>query len=48
MIINGFNENGIGPRVFLMCGKAGGVGVNLIGGNHLLLFDMDWNPAWDD
>jgi len=25
--------------------RAGGVGLNLIGGNHLFLIDMHWNPA---
>lgn len=27
---------------------AGGVGINLIGGNHLFLMDMHWNPALED
>ena len=25
--------------------QAGGVGLNLIGANHLFLLDMHWNPA---
>lgn len=33
--------------IFLLSSKAGGVGLNLIGGNHLVLFDPDWNPAND-
>ena len=33
---------------FLLSAKAGGVGINLIGGNRLILFDVDWNPATDD
>ena len=33
--------------VFLLSAKAGGVGLNLIGGNHLVLLDIDWNPATD-
>ncbi|KAM9978227.1 hypothetical protein ACTFIY_011981 [Dictyostelium cf. discoideum] len=34
-------------QVFLLSAKAGGVGINLIGGNHLVLYDPDWNPAID-
>jgi DNA repair and recombination RAD54-like protein len=33
--------------VFLLSSKAGGCGLNLIGGNRLILFDPDWNPAND-
>ena len=32
---------------FLLSAKAGGVGINLIGGSRLVLFDVDWNPATD-
>ncbi len=32
---------------FLLSSKAGGCGLNLIGGNRLVLFDPDWNPAVD-
>ncbi len=28
--------------VFLLSSKAGGCGINLIGGNRLILFDPDW------
>ena len=34
-------------RCFLLSSKAGGVGLNLVGANRLLLFDPDWNPATD-
>ncbi|THG20562.1 hypothetical protein TEA_005202 [Camellia sinensis var. sinensis] len=33
--------------VFLLSSKASGCGLNLIGGNRLVLFDPDWNPAND-
>ncbi|CBZ52243.1 hypothetical protein NCLIV_020290 [Neospora caninum Liverpool] len=32
---------------FLLSSKAGGVGLNLIGANRLILLDPDWNPAND-
>jgi hypothetical protein len=31
----------------LLSSKAGGCGLNLVGANHLILFDPDWNPAND-
>lgn len=34
-------------KVFLLSAKAGGVGLNIIGANRLILFDPDWNPATD-
>ena len=33
--------------MFLLSTKAGGVGLNLVGANRLVLFDSDWNPAND-
>jgi SNF2 family DNA or RNA helicase len=33
---------------FLLSSKAGGVGLNLIGANHLVLLDPSWNPADDE
>ena len=33
--------------IFLLSAKAGGQGLNLIGGNRLVLFDPEWNPAID-
>ena len=32
-------------RVMLLSLRAGGVGLNLTGANHLFLLDMHWNPA---
>ena len=45
-LVTSFN-NGHGGSVFLLSRKAGGVGLNLIGANRLVLFDCDWNPAND-
>ena len=39
--------NRYAPLVFLLSSKAGGVGLNLVGANRLVLFDPDWNPAND-
>ncbi|SOV75620.1 DNA helicase, putative [Plasmodium sp. gorilla clade G3] len=33
--------------VFLLSTKAGGVGLNLIAANHVILMDQDWNPHND-
>lgn len=33
--------------ILLLSAKAGGVGLNLIGANRLILMDPDWNPATD-
>lgn len=43
-IIDAFNSPSANPRILLLSLTAGGVGLNLIGGNHLLLFDIHWNP----
>lgn len=36
-----------GFHILLLSSKAGGVGLNLIGANRLVLYDPDWNPAND-
>ena len=45
-LVKSFNA-GRGGDVFLLSTKAGGVGLNLVGANRLVLFDSDWNPAND-
>jgi Helicase conserved C-terminal domain len=42
-----FNDPANPAFVLLLSSKAGGVGLNLIGANRLMLFDPDWNPAND-
>jgi len=42
-----FNDPSSSLVAFLLSSKAGGCGLNLIGGNRLVLFDPDWNPAVD-
>ncbi|XP_055613761.1 transcription termination factor 2 [Uranotaenia lowii] len=43
-LVNEFNKVGAGPRIMLLSLTAGGVGLNLVGANHLLLLDLHWNP----
>ncbi|KAM9486816.1 transcription termination factor 2 isoform 2-T2 [Clarias gariepinus] len=47
-LVEEFNTNPKGPQVMLVSLCAGGVGINLTGGNHLFLIDMHWNPALED
>ncbi|XP_040287953.1 DNA repair and recombination protein RAD54B isoform X1 [Bufo bufo] len=46
-IVDGFNSKYSTDFIFLLSSKAGGVGLNLIGACHLILYDIDWNPAND-
>ena len=43
-IVDDFNRKGSGAHVMLLSLGAGGVGLNLVGANHLFLIDMHWNP----
>jgi DNA excision repair protein ERCC-6 len=42
-IVNEFNSNK-DIFVFLLTTKVGGIGLNLIGANKIIIFDPDWNP----
>ncbi|XP_051021631.1 transcription termination factor 2 [Acomys russatus] len=46
-LVEAFNHSQ-GPQVMLISLLAGGVGLNLTGGNHLFLLDMHWNPSLED
>ena len=46
-MVEDFNNPNGGLYCFFLSSKAGGCGLNLIGGNRLVLFDPDWNPAND-
>ncbi|KAK1173243.1 DNA repair and recombination protein RAD54B isoform X1 [Acipenser oxyrinchus oxyrinchus] len=46
-IVEGFNSRYSSDFLFLLSSKAGGVGLNLVGASHLILYDIDWNPAND-
>jgi len=39
-----FNGTRSKPQILLLSLAAGGVGLNLIGANHLFLMDLHWNP----
>ncbi|HVB25122.1 MAG TPA: SNF2-related protein [Ktedonobacteraceae bacterium] len=44
-IVQRFQEDRHGPPIFILSLKAGGVGLNLTGANHVFHFDRWWNPA---
>ena len=46
-IVTSFNRTGRGPHVMLLSLAAGGVGLNLVGANHLFLLDLHWNPQME-
>ncbi|XP_035239917.1 DNA repair and recombination protein RAD54B [Anguilla anguilla] len=46
-LVDRFNGRFATDFVFLLSSKAGGVGLNLVGASHLVLYDVDWNPAND-
>lgn len=43
-IVTEFNNAKSSKRILLLSLTAGGVGLNLVGANHLLLIDLHWNP----
>ncbi|OAF71484.1 hypothetical protein A3Q56_00749 [Intoshia linei] len=47
-VVKMFNDKNENVFIMMLSSKAGGCGLNLIGGNRLVLFDPDWNPANDD
>ncbi|CAL8290832.1 unnamed protein product [Merluccius merluccius] len=46
-LVDSFNSPYSNNFLFLLSSKAGGVGLNLVGASHLVLYDIDWNPAND-
>lgn len=45
-MVKNFNNN-TSIFVFLLTTKVGGLGLNLIGANKIIIFDPDWNPTND-
>jgi SNF2 family DNA or RNA helicase len=47
-MVQRFQEDARGPRVFVLSVKAGGTGLNLTAANHVFHYDRWWNPAVED
>lgn len=45
VMVDRFQQDPQGPRIFILSLKAGGVGLNLTRANHVFHFDRWWNPA---
>ncbi|KAJ3446430.1 kismet isoform c [Anaeramoeba flamelloides] len=45
--IDRFNNPKFERFIFLLCTRAGGVGINLTSANTVIIFDSDWNPQND-
>lgn len=45
-IIDFFNSRNTDLRILLLSFTASGIGLNLVGGNHLLLFDIHGIHSW--
>ncbi|EAX93144.1 F/Y-rich N-terminus family protein [Trichomonas vaginalis G3] len=46
-MIDKFNEEGSEDFIFLLCTKAGGLGINLTSADTVIIYDSDWNPQND-
>ena len=46
-MIDQFNAEGSDYFIFLLCTRAGGLGINLNSADTVIIFDSDWNPQND-
>ena len=47
-MVERFQDDSEGPRLFVLSFRAGGTGLNLTSANHVFHFDRWWNPAVED
>jgi superfamily II DNA or RNA helicase len=47
-MVRRFQEDELGPRLFVLSLRAGGTGLNLTAANHVFHYDRWWNPAVED
>ena len=47
-MVERFQQEPHGPRVFVLSVKAGGTGLNLTAASHVFHYDRWWNPAVED
>jgi len=47
-LVRRFQEDQLGPRLFVLSVKAGGTGLNLTAASHVFHYDRWWNPAVED
>lgn len=45
--INEFTKPNSDVLIFMLSTRAGGLGLNLMTANHVILYDSDWNPQVD-